>query len=80
MISYEPFWKTLKLKKFSTYKLIKEYNFSSGTIHNLRKNKNTSTQTINDLCNILECDVADIMTYTPDEDPYRKKEKRDFDF
>lgn len=80
MITYEPFWKTLKLKKFSTYKLNKEYNFSNGTIQNLRTNRWISTRTLNDLCNILDCDITDIIKYIPDKDPYRKKEKRDFDF
>lgn len=80
MISYKPFWKTIKEKNFSTYKLIYDYHFSSATIHRLRTNQTMSTQTINDLCDVLECSVSDIMEHIPDNDPYRKKEKRDFDF
>lgn len=80
MISYKPFWKTLKEKNMSTYRLIKDFHFSSSTIHKLRHNLGLTTMLINDLCNILECDVSDIMEHIPDNDPYRKKEKRDFDF
>lgn len=81
MITYEPFWKTLKEKNISTYKLIKEYHISSGTIHKLRHNLGgITTLLLNDLCNILACDITDIIKYTPNENPYRKKEERDFDF
>lgn len=69
MISYEPFWSTLKLSAESTYTLIKNYHISSSTIDKLRKNKPLNTTTINDLCRILNCRVEDIMVYTPsDED------------
>lgn len=80
MISYKPFWKTMKEKKMSTYRLINEFHFSSSTFDKLRHDKGVTTAIINDLCNILECNVSDIMTHVPDKDPYRKKEKRDFDF
>ena len=64
MITYEPFWKTLKKSGQSTYTLIHKYNISSSTIDRLRKNKGLSTQTIDDLCKILKCRVEDIMKYS----------------
>lgn len=66
MISYEPFYNTLKEKNISTYKLIKEYNISRGLLDRLRHNKPISTVTLNDLCNILDCNVQDIMTFIKD--------------
>ena len=63
MISYEPFWNTLKNSNESTYTLISKYNISSSTIDRLRKNKGISTQTIDDLCRILKCRVEDILIY-----------------
>ena len=69
MISYEPFWITLRASKKSTYTLIYKHHISSSTIDKLRKNKPLNTTTINDLCRILQCPVEEIMRYTPsDED------------
>lgn len=67
MITYEPFWKTLKRKGESTYSLIQRYNISSSTIDRLRNNKGISTQTIDDLCKILDCRVEEILLYTEDK-------------
>ena len=69
MISYEPFWNTLRSSAESTYTLIKNHRVSSSTIDKLRKNKPLNTTTINDLCRILACPVERIMEYIPsDED------------
>ena len=68
MISYAPFWETLKKSKENTYTLIKYYRVSSSTIDKLRKNKPLNTTTLNDLCSALECNVEDIMKYIPSED------------
>lgn len=67
MISYTPFWETLKASNESTYTLIKTYHLSSSTIDKLRKDKPLNTTTINDLCRILDCTVSDIMTYIPSD-------------
>ena len=53
---------------FSQYKLIKEYNISTGQLDRLRKNGNVSTYTLNQLCKILECKLEDIAIYTDDEE------------
>lgn len=69
MISYRPFWETLKASKESTYTLIKLHNISSSTVDKLRKNKPITTTTLNDLCRILDCPVERILEYIPsDED------------
>ena len=68
MISYSPFWDTLRASPESTYTLIKKHRISSSTIDKLRKNKPLNTTTINDLCRILGCTVAQIMEYVPCED------------
>lgn len=67
MISYEPFYKTLKAKNISTYKLINQYNISRSLLDRLKHNKPISTVTLNDLCGILDCRVEDILIYTKDE-------------
>lgn len=63
MISYKPFWETLKKSKESTYTLINKHNISSATIDRLRHNKGISTTKIDDLCKILNCSVEDIIEY-----------------
>ena len=63
MITYEPFWNTIKEKGISTYALIQKHNISSATINRLRKNQGISTLTIDDLCRILKCRVEDILEY-----------------
>ena len=68
MISFNPFWETLRSSGESTYTLIKNHNISSSTINKLRKNKPVTSTTINDLCRILNCTVSQIMEYVPCED------------
>ena len=63
MISYEPFYNTLKSKNVTTYKLIKDYNISRSLLDRLKHNKPISTVTLNDLCSILHCRVEDILEY-----------------
>ncbi len=63
MITYEPFYRTLKEKGISTYKLINNFNVSRSLIDRLKHNKPISTQTIDDLCNYLDCRVEDILLY-----------------
>ena len=67
MISYEPFYQTLKEKNISTYKLINQYGVSRSLLDRLKHNKPISTVTIGDLCAILGCNVQDILVYIPDE-------------
>ena len=68
MISYAPFWDTLKHSDESTYTLIKTHHISSSTIDKLRKNKPVNVTTINDLCRILDCRVEHVMEYVPSAD------------
>ncbi len=67
MISYEPLYKTLKEKGFSTYKLINEYGVSRSLLDRLKHNRPISTVTLNDLCNILHCRVEDVLVFTEDD-------------
>ncbi|MBO5231843.1 MAG: helix-turn-helix transcriptional regulator [Clostridia bacterium] len=66
MISYEPFYRTLKEKGISTYKLINDYGISRSLLDRLKHNKPISTVTLNDLCNILHCKVEDVLVFIDD--------------
>ena len=63
MITYEPFYKTIKEKGITTYKLINQYGISRSLLDRLKHNKPISTVTLNDLCEILECRVEDIIMF-----------------
>ncbi len=66
MISYEPFYNTMKKRGFSTYKLIHQYGISRSLLDRLKHNKPISTVTVNDLCTILSCNVEDVLRFIPD--------------
>lgn len=66
MITYEPFFSTLKRKEISTYSLINNYGFSKGTLDSLKQNKNITMETLNYICNLLECEISDVIRYTKD--------------
>ena len=68
MISYAPFWETLKRRGMTTYTLIKNYNISSATIDRIRKGGGISTLKIDDFCRILDCRVEDILLYCPESE------------
>ena len=66
LITYEPFYKTLKEKGLTTYKLITTYGISGSLIDRLKHNKPITTVTIDDLCKILDCGVDGILEYKKD--------------
>ena len=65
MIVFDRLWKTMKQKGISQYKLNKEHGISSGQLDRLRKNGNVSTYTLNNLCEILDCELEEIVQYVP---------------
>ena len=67
MIVYDKLWITMKEKGISQYKLIKTYNISPAQITRLRKNSGVSTNTLDNLCKILDCKLEDIAEYVPEE-------------
>lgn len=66
MISYSPFYETLKEKGITTYKLINTFGISRSLLDRLKHNKPISTQTLDDLCRYLDCKVEDIIVYIKD--------------
>lgn len=68
MIVYDPLWQTLKNKKISQYKLIKDYGIDKAQLQRLRKNMVVKTMVLNRLCNILNCNIQDIMKFIPESE------------
>ena len=61
MISYAPLWRTLREKNISQYSLIKDYGFSTGTLDALRKNRSITLNTLQDICEMLDCENTDVV-------------------
>lgn len=68
MISYEPFWQTIRRKNISTYQLIYEHGILPDTIQRLRSGKTIATKTLNTLCSVIGCQISDILVFVPDEE------------
>lgn len=57
----------MRKKGVSQYALIKKYHISPSQITRLKRNESVSTHTIDVFCNILDCNIHDIMEYCPDD-------------
>lgn len=67
LISYEPLFATLKEKGISSYRLEK-MGFARSTYYAMKTGKSVSTNTIDQLCILLQCEVSDIIKFVPPED------------
>lgn len=69
MISFEPPCKLLAEREISTYYLRNkcgQFNLDSKTIQRFMNDESVLTDTLNALCNILNCDIFDLMEFKPD--------------
>ena len=66
MIKYDKLWETAEKRGITKSMLTKKYNVSKAHLYRLRYNQPVSTNTLDRLCNILECDIRDIMEHIPD--------------
>lgn len=71
MISYAPLFKTMKEKGITSYKLEKS-GFSRATYYSIQKGNSISTNTVNQLCKLLKCNVSDILEFIDEEDTPEK--------
>ena len=67
MIKYDKLWETAEKRGITKSMLTKKYNVSKAQLYRLRYNQRVSTNTLDRLCNILECDISDIMEHIPDD-------------
>ena len=70
MIKYDRLWETMKTKGITQYDLYTHHNVNRAQINRLRQNKNVEVNTIDTLCNILQCAVEDIMEHIPDDNRF----------
>ncbi len=67
-ISYDKLWKLLLDKNMSKTELLSLCGISSRTLSKLSKNQNVNTDTLLSICDVLHCDITDIMEIKRDED------------
>ena len=67
MISYAPLWETMERRGATTYTLQVQGGISSSTIRRTKAGESVSTNTLEALCKLLDCSLADIVEYLPDE-------------
>ena len=67
MISYAPLWRTMKAQGATTYTLQVRGEISSSTVRRLKARESVSTNTLDALCRILECELSEIVEYIPDK-------------
>jgi DNA-binding Xre family transcriptional regulator len=66
MIEFNKLWQVMRDRGISQYKLINEFDISPSILTRLKRNESVSTNTIDRLCNILDCDIFDIMRFIKD--------------
>lgn len=66
MISYRPLWETMERLGASTYTLQVKGGVSSSTIRRLKAGESVSTNTLDALCQLLNCTLPDIVEYLPE--------------
>jgi len=69
-VSYNKLFKLLIDKNMKKTELIKLADISSSTLAKLSKNENVSMDVILRLCQVLKCDIGDIVEITEDKKWY----------
>ena len=62
-ISFEPLWKTMKEKGFTTYDLKYKLKLGGGTYNRIKADQDVSTHTVGRLCEYMDCEVEDIIKW-----------------
>ena len=67
MILFDKLWQTMQERGITQYDLYTKYNMNRAQLQRLRHNQNIETNTLDRLCNILDCNIEDIMTHIKDD-------------
>lgn len=66
MFSYEPLWETMKKKNITQYQLIHTHGLSTGTLDALRHNRSITMNTLDMICQMLECQPNEVVKIEKD--------------
>ncbi len=65
MIRYDRLWETMKQRGIAQYDLYTHHGVNRSLLDRLRHNPNVEVNTIDRLCNILDCHVEGITEHFP---------------
>lgn len=68
MIVFDKLWATMKEKGITTYRLRENCLIDSRTIKRLKENGSIETKTLDKICDVLDCDIEDIVTHIKTEE------------
>ena len=66
-VSYNKLWKLLIDKEMKKVDLRDQAGLTTNVLAKLGKNEHVSTQSLEKICGILECEVGDILEFIPNE-------------
>ena len=67
-IKFDKLFSLMKKRGLSTYRIRKENIISQSALTSLNNDKGVTTNTINKLCKVLNCQPGDIMEYVDEDD------------
>lgn len=76
MISYDPLWVTMKERKITKYQLIYHWGISSNTLRRMGHGEPINSNTLNELCLILNCKVEDVLRFDATDEEITAINKR----
>lgn len=65
--SYNKLWKLMIDKKINKTQLRIAAKISSNAMAKLGRDESVPVETLEKICEVLRCDIGDIMEFTPDE-------------
>lgn len=66
MIKYDKLFSSLEQRGVGATSYLRQQGMHPSVVNKMRKNERVNTDTINKLCEILNCQPGDIMEYTKD--------------
>lgn len=67
-LSYDRLWHLLIDRHMTRSELRRATGMSSGTFAKLSKGEPVTTSTLAKICDVLKCDIGDIISYAPGND------------
>ena len=61
LVSYAPLWKTMQRRGATSYTLQVKGQISSSTIRRLKAGESVSSNTLDALCILLDCEISDVI-------------------
>lgn len=67
MIVYDELFARLKREGIAPTVYLRNNGFHAGTVDKLRKNQTVTTETLNNICALLDCQPGDFLRYVEDQ-------------